>query len=150
MARGKIMNFTGIAASFLFAIMSSLVAEPIVIVADGKAIACIVVSSAPKPDERYAAEELQAYIKKISQVQLQITDKLQEVGKPYISVGNTGFLDISTTMTPEESEAGSFVLKTKDNGLYIQGGTPRGTLLAYMLFWKSLAADSMHQEKTER
>ena len=108
-------------------ITGKVLAEPITIVADGKAKANIVVPVKPRADEIFAAEQLQRYIQTMSGAKLVITDKKPQ-DRPYISIGDTGLVDVSSMMTKEEAEAGSFLMRTTGNGLVIQGGLPNGTL----------------------
>ena len=89
----------------------------------------IVVSSNAIPSERYAAEELQRYLEKISGAKLPLISDAKPSNTREILIGDNAHLQ-SLGLALDYHKLGSegFVLATKENRLLICGGKPRGTL----------------------
>lgn len=101
----------------------------ITIAENGKSNYSIVVAKEAIPSERYAAEELQLYLEKISGTKLPITTDEDKIKKYEIILGNNEHLrklnlDIDFSKLGNEG----FILRTYEEYLVIVGGKPRGTL----------------------
>src|SRR5437660_10775813 len=79
--------------------------------------------------ERYAAQELQAYIEKMSGARLPIISDAERAGSREILLGENGHL-VALGQRIDLSKLGTdgFVLRTAHSRLIIAGGKPRGTL----------------------
>ena len=78
--------------------------------------------------EMKAAEELQYYLQKISNVQIQILDNDVDEGGPCIYIGDFGHREVSN-LKPEE-----IVITVSENDLMIYGGNSKSTLYAVYIF----------------
>ena len=108
-------------------IMSGSHAFPeIVFSEDGTSKYRIVVGADAIPSERYAAEELQSYLLKISGVTLPIVTDAEEAVEEEILLGRNMRLGEAVDFTALSTDA--FLLRTKGNKLIIAGDRPRGTL----------------------
>lgn len=135
-----------------FALTSTflLKAEPMTIVENGQPRAVIVVAaSEPKADK--AASEIQKYIEKMSRARIPIVKEGEQVSAPVsIFVGHTttaqnlgvkvpaGF---NPGIRPEAFDEEGFVIKTRDNKIFIGGnsdGPYQGTLYAAYEFLERL------------
>ena len=89
----------------------------------------IVIATNAIPSERYAAEELQGYLEKMSGVKLQIVDESARPQATEILVGLSGRARKSLPDL-DEKQLGpdGFMLRTSGSRLIIAGGKPRGTL----------------------
>jgi hypothetical protein len=91
----------------------------------------IVIASNAIPSERYAAEELQRYIEKISDTKLPICTDAQSSRSREILLGDNSHLSsLGVALDLPKLGPEGFVLLTKGNRLIIAGGKPRGTLYA--------------------
>lgn len=102
------------------------------IVADGEGAYKIVIPAAALPSVKYAATEMQSYIKKVSGAELPIVlDAAVEAdlqGK-YISVGKTSLLDKSGyTVNYEGLNGDGYIVQTVGNTLLINGASEKGTI----------------------
>jgi len=107
----------------------------IVLVESGKSEYIIVVAKNAIPSERYAAEELQRYLERISGAKLPIITDDVEIEEREIILGDNEHLrklnlGIDFSKLGEEG----FVLKTHESYLIIAGGKPRGTLYGVYTF----------------
>ena len=95
--------------------------------AKGKTAFRIVIPSDAIPAERYAAEELQRYLEKISGVHLLIVSDSERPVREEILLGNNTHLH---KLAPDFAKLGTdgFALKADHHHLVIAGGRPRGTL----------------------
>lgn len=105
------------------------------IVSDGKTNWNIIVSENIIPSEKYAAEELQNFIRDITGAVLPIVDDNKELQANSIILGNNRHLK-KTAVNVDYERLGSegFVIKTEGNYLAIAGGSPRGTLYGVYTF----------------
>lgn len=98
------------------------------LVKDGQTSYKIVVSEHASECERHAAEEMQAYLKKISTAEAEIvTDDVVALGEKAISIGKTALSDAADFST-ENLNLDGFRIKTAGNTLLIKGQRDRGTL----------------------
>ncbi len=89
----------------------------------------IVVPVAAIPSERYAAEELQRYLEKISGAKLPIvTDADKPTAREILLGDNTRLAKLRTKVDFAGLGSDGFVLREDGNRLIIAGGRPRGTL----------------------
>lgn len=95
----------------------------------GKSPYQIVIPAESIPSERYAAEELQAYLQKISGARLPIVSDSAAPASREILLGNNAHLrNAKTTIDFEKLGPDGFALRTDKRRLVIAGGRPRGTL----------------------
>ena len=89
----------------------------------------IVISTNAPPSERYAAQELQQYLEKMSGARLSIVPEDQPATAHEILLGTSERLK-RLGLQPDLQALGQegFVLRTADQRLIIAGGRPRGTL----------------------
>jgi hypothetical protein len=107
----------------------------VVLVENGRSDYVIVIARDAIPSERYAAEELQRYLERISGARLPIVTDDAEMGEREIILGDNEHLrrlnlGIDFSKLGEEG----FVLKTHGSYLIIAGGKPRGTLYGVYTF----------------
>jgi hypothetical protein len=89
----------------------------------------IVISSTAIPSERYAAEELQKYLEKISGAKLSIVTDAEKSDSHEILLGdNTHFRQLGLKVDQEKFGTDGFTIRTAGKRLLILGGKPRGTL----------------------
>jgi hypothetical protein len=89
----------------------------------------IVLPGVPQPDEEKAAAELQKYLQKISGVELPVISDSQEPAAHEIIIGSSTRLELYKVKSGfKESECDGFLLLTKNEKLFITGGSPAGTL----------------------
>jgi len=100
------------------------------ILADGGRTAYrIVIAEKATPSTRYAAEELQGFLEKISVARLPIVADTQPVVPDEILVGQSGrFTTLGIDLDPAALGREGYVLRTAGTRLVIAGGEPRGTL----------------------
>lgn len=97
--------------------------------AKGKSPYRIVLPADPIPSERYAAEELQRYLEKITGAHIPIAPDSSPLASHEILLGNNTHL--ANSRVPVDFTglgADGFVLRTDRARLIIAGGRPRGTL----------------------
>jgi uncharacterized protein DUF4838/glycosyl hydrolase family 67 len=95
----------------------------------------IVISAQAIPSERYAAEELQHYLQKITDAKFPIVTDANAVHGREILLGDNAHvrklgLDVDFDRLGQEG----FILRTARNRLIIAGGKPRGTLYGVYAF----------------
>ncbi|HUT33313.1 MAG TPA: DUF4838 domain-containing protein [Planctomycetota bacterium] len=101
---------------------------------DGRATATLVVGEAPTLSEKTAAEELAAYLQKVTGAAFATVAEAQAPKSgTAIYVGHTAFATRQgtdpTTLGPEQ-----WVIRTAANAVVLTGGRPRGTLYAVYRF----------------
>jgi hypothetical protein len=101
----------------------------VVLAKDGKSLYRIVVPQKAIPSERYAAEELQRYLERISGAKLPIVTDSEPMGSHEILLGDNAHLrKLGIQVDFAKLGTDGFVLRTFQNHLIIAGGRPRGTL----------------------
>jgi hypothetical protein len=101
----------------------------VVLAKDGKSLYRIVVPQKAIPSERYAAEELQRYLERISGAKLPIVTDSEPMGSHEILLGDNAHLrKLGIQVDFAKLGTDGFVLRTFQNYLIIAGGRPRGTL----------------------
>jgi hypothetical protein len=89
----------------------------------------IVIATNAAPAERYAAEELQRYLERISGARLEISSETTPVAAHEIVVGKSSRLDgLKPALDFAKLGSDGFVLRSGGGRLVIAGGGPRGTL----------------------
>ncbi len=89
----------------------------------------IVIASDAPPSERYAAQELQQYLERITTVKLPIVEDSARPGAREILLGDNAHLRaLGSKIDFAKLGPEGFVLRTAMNKLIIAGGRPRGTL----------------------
>lgn len=89
----------------------------------------IVVPAGAIPSERYAAEELQRYLEKLSGAKLPIvTDAEKPTAREILLGDNTGLAKLRAKVDFAQLGPDGFVLREDGDRLIIAGGRPRGTL----------------------
>jgi hypothetical protein len=101
----------------------------VVLAKDSKSLYRIVVPQKAIPSERYAAEELQRYLERISGAKLPIVTDSEPMGSHEILLGDNAHLrKLGIQFDFAKLGTDGFVLRTFQNHLIIAGGRPRGTL----------------------
>jgi len=113
---------------FVLATVDSTLAD--VTLADkGKTRYRIVVPAAAIPSERYAAEELQRYLKRIIEAELPIvTDSEKPNAREVLLGDNSHLAKLRAKVDFAKLGPDGFILREVGNRLIIAGGRPRGTL----------------------
>jgi hypothetical protein len=95
----------------------------------GKTDYQIVVPAAALPSERYAAEELQKYLEKITGAKMPIVTDTEKARSKEILLGDNARLRrVEPKLNCEHLATDAFVLRTRGKRLIIAGSKPRGTL----------------------
>jgi hypothetical protein len=103
--------------------------QSIILIDEGKCPYIIIIPVDAIPSERYAAEELQKYLERISGVKLPIATDDQPVSRYEILLGNNMHLrGLGLQVDLAKLGPEGFLIKTFNNYLVILGGRPRGTL----------------------
>lgn len=101
----------------------------VTLVEKGRSKARIVLPSNPIASERYAAEEVQRYLERISGVRLEIVpDSVKPGGADILLGDNAHVRALKGVPRPAGLGEDGFVLKTVGSKLVVFGGRPRGTL----------------------
>ena len=100
---------------------------PVVLVENGRARATIIVDARASREVRFAAQELQRYIEKISGTRLSISSDGKAVSGTHISVGNGAAL-------PSTLGSEGFRIKTEGGNLILAGKDDVGTQFAVYTF----------------
>src|SRR5438270_6589263 len=101
----------------------------------GKSPYRIIVPTSALPSERYAAEELQKYLEKLSGASLPIAADSEAPDSNEILLGdNARLAKLGLEIDFASLGTDGFVLRTKGNRLVIAGGKPRGTLNGVHVF----------------
>src|SRR5260221_22103 len=120
---------TLLAYCFLGALMTTRGAAGLTITDQGKSKYRIVVPASAIPSERYAAEELQRYIEKMSGAKLPIVTDAEPRAAHEILLGdNLHVARLHKTVDSANLGPDGFRLRVDGNLLIIVGGKPRGTL----------------------
>ena len=108
----------------------SAAAKPGMLLAEnGKAMAAIVVGVNAPPSTRFAAEELQHFLKEITGASFDLITDAEPVRPAEIIVGaNDRMYGLNLSVDFQRLGAEGYVLLTKGKHLVIAGGEPRGTL----------------------
>jgi hypothetical protein len=97
--------------------------------AKGKTDYSIVIATNAIPSERYAAEELQRYLEKMSGAKLPIVTDAARAGSREILLGDNAHLrKLGLKLEADKIGTDGFILRTEHNRLIILGDKPRGTL----------------------
>jgi hypothetical protein len=115
---------------FVTALMAcgGIASAAITLAEQGKSPYQIVLSTNAIPSERYAAEELQRYLERITGAKLPISDT-ETIGSHEILLGHSAHLQkLSPRLYFSAIGSDGFALRTDGNHLIIEGGQPRGTL----------------------
>ncbi len=95
----------------------------------GKSPYRIIITADAIPSERYAAEELQRYLERISGARLPIATDAEKLGSREIILGDNAHLrQVDASLAPAKLATDGFTLRTRRNHLLIAGSQPRGTL----------------------
>ncbi len=112
------------------------------IVENGTSDYTILISETPSEAEKYAAEEFQNYANQVSGVTMDIEDEstyTAEANAKLISIGNTKALTVADFKVDYSQLNGDgFIMKTKNNALYINGASDRGTLYGVYDFFEKI------------
>jgi hypothetical protein len=101
----------------------------LILAENGEAKAAIVVGANAPPSTRYAAEELQRFLKEITGASFDLITDAEPVRSAEIIVGgNDRMYDLNLSVDFQRLGAEGYVLLTKGKHLVIAGGEPRGTL----------------------
>jgi len=112
--------------SLVLAASAASEAESLLLVEDGTPKATIVVPKHASPTERFAAEELQRYIKEMSNATLPIASDETPPEGAFVSVGKTALA--KPPVVSEMPGPDPYVIKTSGPGLILLGKGDRGTI----------------------
>ena len=128
-ARSSRTLLTGLSLVPLLTVLAPNANADLALATKGKSRYSIVVASNAIPSERYAAEELQRYLEKISGAKLPIVAETERAGSREILLGdNAHLLKLGLKLDFEKFGTDGFTLRTDHNRLIIAGAKPRGTL----------------------
>ncbi len=99
--------------------------------------------------EQMAAKELQAYLKKISSVEIPIQTDANEPAEKEIVVGQTN-REASGDFDRSELGAEGFVVKTTDEKIWLVGGGDRGTLYSVYHFLETYMDCRFYTDQVEK
>jgi hypothetical protein len=118
-----------ILAGTLLALAGLEAKAALTLAAQGQSSYRIVIAANAIPSERYAAEELQRYLDKISGAKLPIVTDAEPAGPREILLGDNARLrQRRLNLELEKLGEDGFTLRTAGRQLIIAGGKPRGTL----------------------
>ncbi len=127
------------------------------LIKNGKSEYRIVTSESPKVYEKHAANELQSYIEKATQVELPIVAETQVsygANEKLLVVGETGFSATANVSADKNTYGGrGFVVKKVDTNVFMLGGDDAGTLYAvyeflhHQLGFEAYALDEISLQK---
>ncbi|MGA2863900.1 MAG: DUF4838 domain-containing protein [Verrucomicrobiota bacterium] len=118
-----------ILAGTLLAVLGLEAKAALTLAAEGQSSYRIVIPAKPIPSERYAAEELQRYLDKISGAKLPIITDAEPAGPREILLGDNARLrQRRPVLDFKKLGEDGFTLRTAGQRLIIAGGKPRGTL----------------------
>ncbi len=99
------------------------------LVRDGKPAAAVVLPAEPAPDERLAAEELIAHVRRIAGVDLpSVTPGAVPAGLLPIRIGGAADPQLEALVRQNGTDPGSFALVATADGVSVRGLSPEGTL----------------------
>ena len=108
---------------------------------NGKSDYTIVVSSDAPESERYAAAELQSWIKEVSGVEIPVAGLADGVPDKRLVVGyNPIVLELVPESGKPDDRDDSFTLTTRGGDILLWGGSKRGTLYAVYSFLPARSA----------
>ena len=107
----------------------------------------VVLASSAGKTEMFAAEELSAYLTKMSGKPVVITDRLAE-GKTNIVLGKAACAAAGFTPDNDLTDDG-FMIVSKDNRIYITGTHPRGTMFGVYEFLEDCLGCRFFSPKVE-
>jgi hypothetical protein len=124
----RLLVLGSLVTTILFSAASPIKAE-LVLAKNGTSPYRIVISSEAIPSERYAADELQKYLEKISSARLPIITDAQSTSAREILLGdNAHFRKLGLKVDCEKLGSDGFTIRAAGTRLVIIGGKPRGTL----------------------
>ena len=110
-------------------VMATRASADVTIAENGKSKYHIVIPVGAIPSERYAAEELQLYLEKMSGAKIPIVTDTEKPSSREILLGdNSRLAKLRAKIDFAKLGPDGFVLRTDGNRLIIAGGKPRGTL----------------------
>ena len=115
-----------VAVAILLALCSWGVSYAMQITDEGRPVATIIVSSRATEAERFAAQELQKYVRQISGAELSIAT---EAGGARLLIGGTAEGAIARRDL-RDADPDAFIVRTVGDDLVLVGATDRGTLYA--------------------
>src|ERR1051325_9464804 len=119
----------GVIATLLLVAGLDPTAAALTLAAKGKSSYRIVIATNAPASERYAAEELQRYLEKLSGAKLPIITDAEPPSSREILLGdNTHLQKPGLKLEAEKLGAEGFTLRTDHDRVIILGGKPRGTL----------------------
>src|ERR1044071_10172273 len=120
---------TRLACCFLCLFTSTRAFASLTLADNGQTKYTIVLPANPIPSERYAAEELQRYLERISGAKLPILTDTGPLASREILLGDNAHLrTLKQKIDFNKLGPDGFVLRTEGGKLVIAGGRPRGTL----------------------
>ncbi len=103
--------------------------KPFVVAVDGQPRTQIVVAEKASPSTRYAAEELQRFLKEMTGADLPLVTDAAPMAQHEILVGqNDHFFPANITLNVDKLGAEGYIIRANEKHLVIAGGEPRGTL----------------------
>jgi hypothetical protein len=113
----------------VFLVSGVAASAALTLASNGKSPYQIVLATNAIPSERYAAEELQRYVAKMTGARLPIITDTERAGSNEILLGNNAHLQkLGVKIDFDKLGPEGFTLRTDRNNLIIGGGRPRGTL----------------------
>jgi hypothetical protein len=114
---------------------SGVASAALTLASQGKSPYQIVLATNAIPSERYAAEELQKYLEKMSGAKLPIVNDAERAGTHEILLGNNAHLQkLGKKLTFDDFGSDGIAVRTEGSHLIIAGGQPRGTLYGVYTF----------------
>lgn len=109
--------------------------EPLVLAENGASGFRIVVGETASPSERYAANELQRFLREISGVELPVASDGEAITQHEILVGRSKHLDrLKLEIDWQALGTEGILIRTHQGHLVLAGGSKRGTLYAVYTF----------------
>jgi hypothetical protein len=117
--------------AFVVGMMISCTCEKtsLVLIENGIPKAAIVISQTANDKVKFAAEELQTYLEKVTGVELPITIDTVTINQVVISVGRTKFSE-SVSMDTDKLGAEGFIIQTNERSIALVGKDDQGTQFA--------------------
>ncbi len=123
--------------------------EAVKLASGGKSSYVILVSAKAGGVERFAANELQSYLKKITGAELPIVENPKDL--PFIAVGDCSQTKNTAVMARYDDDD-TWLIKTDNGNLILKGANPRGTLFSIYAFleqmgcwWFTPATDALKE-----
>ncbi|HEY3397699.1 MAG TPA: DUF4838 domain-containing protein [Armatimonadota bacterium] len=118
-------------------------APTVLLAADGKALAAVLVPPDADRVTRFAARELARYLQQISGARFRVREATAPVaGQPALLVGAGPWTaDLTDAPAPEPGGRDSFTLLTRDGKVYLWGNRSRATLYAVYAFLEALGCE---------